>query len=158
MSRLRLQSPVLQTAVRRPTSQLMPRCVPATTTTTKLGAARTFSHLPTLRPTLPTPQTTTTAAVFRAPNQTLLQPALQLQQHQLTGTMVDLVAKSSISSHPALAGPAAQIRCGPRATMSNASRLVQKRRHGFLSRIRTHSGRKTLARRRAKGRKRMCAL
>ncbi|KAJ4306408.1 hypothetical protein N0V88_001209 [Collariella sp. IMI 366227] len=39
----------------------------------------------------------------------------------------------------------------------NASRLVQKRRHGFLSRVKTQTGRKTLMRRRAKGRKRLSA-
>ena len=68
---------------------------------------------------------------------------------------LDLVPKSSITSHPALA--AIQIRCGPRPTMSNASRLIRARRHGFLSRIRTAKGRKLLALRRAKGRKRLSA-
>jgi large subunit ribosomal protein L34 len=41
--------------------------------------------------------------------------------------------------------------------MGNASRLIQKRRHGFLSRVKTQNGRKTLARRRAKGRKKLSA-
>jgi len=41
--------------------------------------------------------------------------------------------------------------------MSGASRLIQKRRHGFLSRIRTRNGRKMLERRKGKGRKRIAA-
>ncbi|KAM3561616.1 hypothetical protein ARSEF4850_003115 [Beauveria asiatica] len=69
-----------------------------------------------------------------------------------TATAVDVVAPSTISAHPALAGGASQIRCGPRNTMNGATRLVQKRRHGYLSRKRTRTGRAILKRRRQKGR------
>lgn len=54
-----------------------------------------------------------------------------------------------ISSHPSLAS--IQVRNGPRDTF-NPSHRVRKRRHGFLSRLRTRNGRKTLKRRKAKGR------
>ncbi|KAF2876540.1 ribosomal protein L34-domain-containing protein [Massariosphaeria phaeospora] len=56
---------------------------------------------------------------------------------------------SKITSHPALGSM--QIRCGPRDTY-NPSHIVRKRRHGFLSRIRTKKGRKLIMRRLKKGR------
>ncbi|KAI1689748.1 Ribosomal protein L34 [Pyrenophora tritici-repentis] len=60
---------------------------------------------------------------------------------------LDIMGK--ISQHPGLGSM--QIRCGPRDTY-NPSHLVRKRRHGFLSRIRTKKGRKLLMRRLKKGR------
>ncbi|PGH07701.1 ribosomal protein L34 [Blastomyces parvus] len=42
---------------------------------------------------------------------------------------------------------------GAKRNTYNPSRRVQKRRHGFLARLKSTSGRKILARRRAKGRK-----
>ncbi|KAF3005820.1 hypothetical protein E8E13_008156 [Curvularia kusanoi] len=73
------------------------------------------------------------------------------------GTASPAVASSSetldimgkISASPAFAG--VQIRCGPRDTY-NPSHFVRKRRHGFLSRLRTKKGRKLLMRRLTKGR------
>ncbi|EGP85754.1 uncharacterized protein MYCGRDRAFT_45465 [Zymoseptoria tritici IPO323] len=44
-----------------------------------------------------------------------------------------------------------QVRGAKRDTF-NPSHVVRKRRHGFLSRLRTRTGRMTLKRRRAKGR------
>ncbi|RSL60594.1 hypothetical protein CEP54_006700 [Fusarium duplospermum] len=63
----------------------------------------------------------------------------------------DLVPSTAISAHPAMGDM--QIRCGPRNTMNGATRLVQKRRHGFLYRTRSRTGRKILWRRKLKGRK-----
>ncbi len=64
-----------------------------------------------------------------------------------TGPPVDLLPK--ISFHPSLAS--IQVRNGPRDTF-NPSHRVRKRRHGFLSRLRTRTGRMMLKRRRLKGR------
>jgi large subunit ribosomal protein L34 len=64
-----------------------------------------------------------------------------------SGETLDLAGK--ISAHPGMGSM--QIRCGPRDTY-NPSHLVRKRRHGFLSRIRTKKGRKLLMRRLKKGR------
>ncbi|KAH6626217.1 hypothetical protein B0J18DRAFT_489123 [Chaetomium sp. MPI-SDFR-AT-0129] len=154
MSRVSLQSPLLQ-ALRRPTSQLAPRCG-FTLATPK--ATRTITHLPTLRPSLPSSSSTTT--IFRNPNQTLLlQPPTTTTTSTTSASCaaetLDLLPRTSITSHPALAGLASQIRCGPRPTMSGASRLIQKRRHGFLNRQRSRGGQKMLVRRRMKGRKKL---
>ncbi|KAH7401969.1 ribosomal protein L34-domain-containing protein [Phaeosphaeria sp. MPI-PUGE-AT-0046c] len=79
-------------------------------------------------PTLPAPGTS--SSLLGSPSETL-----------------DLAGK--ISAHPGMGSM--QIRCGPRDTY-NPSHLVRKRRHGFLSRIRTKKGRKLLMRRLKKGR------
>lgn len=65
----------------------------------------------------------------------------------------DLVPQTAISANPAFL--AAQVRCGPRNTMQANSRLKRKRKFGFLARNRTKNGRKTLLRRREKGRCRL---
>ncbi len=62
-------------------------------------------------------------------------------------THPDLLPK--ISTHPSLAG--IQVRNGPRNTY-DPSHFVRKRRHGFLARKRSRTGRAILLRRRAKRR------
>ncbi|KAK4250999.1 hypothetical protein C7999DRAFT_28313 [Corynascus novoguineensis] len=146
MPPISLQSPLLRAALRRATAQQIPRCLPVPAKST---TARTFSHLPALRPTLTPP-----SSIFRAPNTSNTTSTTDLASTP-TGEVLDVLAKSSVTSHPALAGCASQIRCGPRPTMSGASRLIQKRRHGFLARKRTRGGRNMLKRRQAKGRKRL---
>ncbi|KAK3402904.1 hypothetical protein B0T20DRAFT_342759 [Sordaria brevicollis] len=119
-------------------------------------ATRSFSILPSLRPT-----TLSSTPIFRAPT-AITAPSASSPSTTTTvgvdGEVLDLLSASSlISSHPALSGLGSQIRCGPRPTMSGATRLVQKRRHGFLSRVKTKNGQKTLKRRQAKGRLRLSA-
>ncbi|KAH4971343.1 hypothetical protein HBI18_013100 [Parastagonospora nodorum] len=97
------------------------------------SAPRAFSMVTPRRPMLSAPST------LAAPG-TPSQPVCSSET-------LDLVGK--ISAHPGLGSM--QIRCGPRDTY-NPSHLVRKRRHGFLSRIRTKKGRKTLMRRVKKGR------
>ncbi|KAK8034520.1 ribosomal protein L34 [Apiospora rasikravindrae] len=65
-------------------------------------------------------------------------------------SILDIVPKTAISASPIFGG--VQIRCGPRPTMATSSRLIRKRRHGFLSRIRSRNGRRTLQRRKSKSR------
>ncbi|KAF7518522.1 hypothetical protein G7054_g13443 [Neopestalotiopsis clavispora] len=109
-----------------------------------LTGRRTFTSLPTLRPTLARP----TGTVFRTSTPTTsLAPTACCPETTMTA---DIVPKTAISSSPLFA--ATQIRCGPRATLARSSRLVRKRRHGFLSRVRTRTGRRTLQRRRTKSR------
>ncbi|KAI0416802.1 hypothetical protein F5X98DRAFT_342879 [Xylaria grammica] len=126
----------------------------STTTTQTLATIRTFSSLPHLRPSI----LAANGTVFRPCNSgnALLSrlPTVTTSPAGITGApegVLDIVPKSAITAHPALAGPQ-QIRCGPRPTMARTSRLIRKRRHGFLSRIRTRNGRKTLQRRKDKKR------
>ncbi|KAK0719715.1 hypothetical protein B0H67DRAFT_552023 [Lasiosphaeris hirsuta] len=149
MPRLPISTQLLQ-AVLRPGSQLLPRCL------AQAGPActRSFSNLPGLRPTL-TSQAAA-SAVLRTGLLSRLPPSLAATDSTTVGgAAADVVPKSSISLHPAFAGT--QIRCGPRPTMSGHSRLIQKRRHGFLSRSSTKNGIKMLKRRRLKGRRRLSA-
>ncbi|KAI1772834.1 hypothetical protein F4818DRAFT_424081 [Hypoxylon cercidicola] len=127
----------------------LPRACSARATKTavaRTATTRTFSSFPSLRPTI-FASANPTSTVFRSRN---LLPSYTPTPTS-TGAVLDLVPKSSISAHPSMWGPA-QIRCGPRPTMARSSRLVRKRRHGFLSRIRTRNGRKTLQRRKEKKR------
>lgn len=86
---------------------------------------------------------------------TPLRPTLSPSAFKPTSSVVassevvplDLLPK--ISTHPALS--TTQVRCGPRNTFS-PSHFVRKRRHGFLSRIKTRKGRATLQRRKSKRR------
>ncbi|KAL5604179.1 hypothetical protein BROUX41_002160 [Berkeleyomyces rouxiae] len=92
-----------------------------------------------------------------------LRPGLQMRRSPVaaftpapaptTGAVADLVPTDAISAGPALG--MTQIRCGPRNTMNNNSRLKRKRRLGFLARKRSQTGRKILERRLAKGRMRL---
>lgn len=101
------------------------------------STARSISLLAPRRPVLPS---SSLAATLPTPGSTGA-PAIP------SADALDLASK--ISSHPALGS--IQIRCGPRDTY-NPSHFVRKRRHGFLSRIRTKKGRKLLMRRVKKGR------
>ncbi|KAF2645751.1 hypothetical protein P280DRAFT_513638 [Massarina eburnea CBS 473.64] len=105
-----------------------PRCMPS---------ARAFSVLTPRRPMLPASSRPSTLPAPGSTAPTAIPSAGAL----------DIASK--ISSHPALGS--IQIRCGPRDTY-NPSHLVRKRRHGFLTRIRTKKGRKLLMRRLKKGR------
>lgn len=111
----------------------------AQTSALKASSKRTFTSLrgpsrPTIFP----------RSLNFTPSITLLKPSTTTLAD---GVVLDLLPK--ISSHPALG--AIQVRCGPRNTFS-PSHFVRKRRHGFLSRIRTRKGRATLQRRKAKKR------
>ncbi|KAF2749452.1 hypothetical protein M011DRAFT_484879 [Sporormia fimetaria CBS 119925] len=116
--------PALNTSSFLPSTRLS--SPPTTRALSLLSPRRPMIPISSILPSIPGPTTTTLPA---------------------TETL-DLLPK--ISSHPAIGG-AMQVRCGPRNTYS-PSHFVRKRRHGFLSRLRTKNGRKTLMRRIKKGR------
>ncbi|KAK3185717.1 hypothetical protein K4F52_005582 [Lecanicillium sp. MT-2017a] len=107
---------------------------------------RTFTTLSPLRPSL-------SPSAIRRPNVlTSFTPLPSTMTAAGEAATADVVPRGAVSSHPALAGVASQMRCGPRNTMNGHTRLVQKRRHGWLCRMRSRTGRKILRRRRLKGR------
>ncbi|KAG5290142.1 60S ribosomal protein L34 [Histoplasma ohiense] len=91
-----------------------------------------------LQPTAATASPTAQSTTIRAT--TTSSPLLSLLTSSFTGS----IPARPFSSSEAL---------GAKRDTYNPSRRVQKRRHGFLARLKSHSGRKILARRRAKGRK-----
>ncbi|KAI8630182.1 hypothetical protein F5Y19DRAFT_56936 [Xylariaceae sp. FL1651] len=138
-----------------PTARVaLSRACKSTRTTQISTTKRTFSSLPHLRPSI----LPSNGTVFRPSNSSnTLQSRVPTTTSSPMGItsapegVLDIVPKSAITTHPALAGPQ-QIRCGPRPTMARSSRLIRKRRHGFLSRVKTRNGQKTLQRRKEKKR------
>ncbi|KAF2474677.1 uncharacterized protein BDR25DRAFT_111033 [Lindgomyces ingoldianus] len=116
------QSTLLRPSIR----SLRPTQRPPTTT----PSPRFLSLLPPRRPLL-------SLQPFPMPS-----PATSTTSPCISGDILSLTPK--ISSHPGLLGM--QIRYAIRNTY-NPSHFVRKRRHGFLSRLRTRNGRKTLKRR-----------
>ncbi|KAI0471896.1 hypothetical protein GGR56DRAFT_656046 [Xylariaceae sp. FL0804] len=129
------------------------------------GTRRTFTSLPQLRPSIFVSSSSSGgASVFRSPAHSALSAAPSLAPSPTTTTsssssslIPDVVPRSA--ALPGLAGAGgggvAQARFGPRPTMARTSRLVRKRRVGFLARQRSRHGRKILERRRAKKRHHM---
>ncbi|KAK7935642.1 hypothetical protein PG985_001137 [Apiospora marii] len=137
-----LAAPCVRAALSRLSSQATKSAQPQS-----LLSRRTFTSLPTLRPSLPAARQT----IFRASQPTCAPvPSATAAAPASGDAVLDIVPKTVISSSPIFGG--VQIRCGPRPTMATTSRLVRKRRHGFLSRIRSRNGRRTLQRRKTKSR------
>ncbi|KAH0497948.1 hypothetical protein TgHK011_005229 [Trichoderma gracile] len=105
---------------------------------------RTYTCLSPLRPTLTSTFRPTTATSFRPSPTTATTSSSE-------ASVADVVPSAAVSAHPALQGM--QLRFGPRNTMNGHTRLVQKRRHGWLKRTRSKTGRRILQRRKLKGRR-----
>ncbi|OJD14983.1 ribosomal protein L34 [Blastomyces percursus] len=140
---------LLESLPRRPTSSLIVK----TQCQSSRSQTRLFSHLLSKRQ--PTRATLTTSSSQPSILHRLLQssttPTAFAQPTSTTTAVLPLLPSSiqSVPSRPFSASTA----LGAKRVTYNPSRRVQKRRHGFLARLKTQSGRKILARRRAKGRK-----
>lgn len=112
----------------------------ANVTVTRLTSTRALSLLSPRRPQFLPPSFAVSSSASPSTASSTLTTAAD-------GTLLDLVPK--ISSHPAVLGM--QVRNGPRNTFDPSHR-VRKRRHGFLARLKSRTGRKVLKRRTLKGR------
>ncbi|KUI71482.1 50S ribosomal protein L34 [Cytospora mali] len=125
------------------------------------GFTRSFSSLPSLRPSTSSPSSIFTRRSTALPPSIFTPTSAAPAAAGALGdvAVADIVPTTAITSNPALASIGSQIRCGPRnyMNMNRPSRLIRQRRHGFLSRIRTKTGRKMLQRRKSKGRKMLSA-
>lgn len=121
-------------ARRHPTVWMIPQALHAPASTDTKSRLRSISVLSPRRPQLPW----ACGAIATVP---------PTHASPVAAEAPDVLPK--VSSHPALQG--IQVRNGPRDTYKPTN-LVRKRRHGFLSRIRTRKGRAILKRRKAKGR------
>ncbi|KAH8663954.1 hypothetical protein BX600DRAFT_287510 [Xylariales sp. PMI_506] len=140
---MRPSTPSIRVALSRATN-----CIRTSPLNQTAVSKRTFTSLPTLRPTI-LPKYS--SSVFRSSTPTTsLAPTTSTAIETSSGEVLDIVSKSAITTHPSFGG--LQVRCGPRPTMARSSRLIRKRRHGFLSRVQSRTGRRTLQRRRTKGR------
>ncbi|KAF3403095.1 hypothetical protein DPV78_004356 [Talaromyces pinophilus] len=112
----------------RPTSRLL-SSTSRTYSSSLFSSISSISSISPKRPILPPTNTNTTTTTMAT----------------TTSAMTALLNQiRSFSASASLAGKRATYR---------PSRLVQKRRHGFLARLRTRTGRKIIMRRRLKGRK-----
>ncbi|KAE8351461.1 ribosomal protein L34-domain-containing protein [Aspergillus coremiiformis] len=119
------------------------RCRAMPTTLRTFSSPMSMSRYLTPNPTTTTPFRSL-SPLRSMTNFTAVRPQLQSTTYTPSAASFAPQQTRSFSASASLAGK--------RATY-NPSRRVQKRRHGFLARVRTRGGRKILQRRRAMGRK-----
>ncbi|KAL4781191.1 ribosomal protein L34-domain-containing protein [Aspergillus varians] len=129
-----LRCRAVPSALRTATSAITKQANPAVSPISSFSRASQFR---------PFSLATTTLTPTR-PTLSSLSPRSQQPQSLLPIASAISQQSRSFSASASLAG---------RRSTYNPSRRVQKRRHGFLSRLRTKNGRKIIARRRDKGRK-----
>ncbi|QSS62215.1 60S ribosomal protein L34 [Histoplasma capsulatum] len=117
--------------------------------------SRAFSHLLSRQQSTPPSSADSQPSTLLQPTAATASPTAQSTTIRATTTsspLLSLLTSSFTGSIPARPFSSSAA-LGAKRDTYNPSRRVQKRRHGFLARLKSHSGRKILARRRAKGRK-----
>ncbi|SPO25179.1 related to 50S ribosomal protein L34 [Ustilago trichophora] len=142
MPRLSPFRPILRAAI-RPLTSTTPVAAPASVASTSYTRILTLTRTPSSNP--PTRSFTRTSTPITSLLSSSRSPILSLLSSSTTSTTA--VAANTAATNPL----GQQVRCVTYGSEYQPSQRIRKRRHGFLARIKTRNGRKTIMRRKFRG-------